>query len=494
MGEDVTPSNLVVMLTLANLGYVMADVAADGEPWRIALASHSARSHARSSRLHGMDGAPRGTAPQRAHPDADLHNARDRTSPHRHRHHLRLFRAGGQLPGVRGRPERHLHDGRVRGGSQRPVRRGRSRQRMVPRDVRRCQFHVRLDDPAVRLDHCRRERSLAPGILLLYEEKREPEKARLVLDAFWRTLKKKAVWMLVLYTMVSSITFNVNIAAKNNANFVWLNFSNVQNQIQAILENLVFLAGLGLIRRFGLDWSWRKMIWSGTLLVTIFNLLYLLIVFDVIRNPWFYMFVDVTDNFMETLNFLAGTFAIVEVSEPGFEAITYALITTANNATIPLSIVISYQFMAFFPDLNTQEGLAQDTPQVRRDFAVLTFIVEAVNLSSLLSLPMLVRQKAEAREMMKANEESSFWAKFAIISATIFLLYSTVVTFLTVAGADSYGCYKILGGPGCTEDESSIPVYCLMGACFLYCYGVNFYHTFLPILRGQRKFSFGMFF
>mmetsp|Transcript_12499 Transcript_12499/g.29505 ORF Transcript_12499/g.29505 Transcript_12499/m.29505 type:complete len:288 (-) Transcript_12499:591-1454(-) len=119
----------------------------------------------RGRRLHGMDGAPRGTAPQRAHPDADLHNARDRTSPHRHRHHLRLFRAGGQLPGVRGRPERHLHDGRVRGGSQRPVRRGRSRQRMVPRDVRRCQFHVRLDDPAVRLDHCRRERSLAPGIL-----------------------------------------------------------------------------------------------------------------------------------------------------------------------------------------------------------------------------------------------------------------------------------------------------------------------------------------
>lgn len=30
LGEDVSPSNLVVMLTLANLGYVMADVCADG--------------------------------------------------------------------------------------------------------------------------------------------------------------------------------------------------------------------------------------------------------------------------------------------------------------------------------------------------------------------------------------------------------------------------------------------------------------------------------
>ena len=150
--------------------------------------------------------------------------------------------------------------------------------------------------------------------------------------------------------------------------------------------------------------------------------------------------------------------------------------------------------MALFPDLNTQEGLAKDTPEVRRDMALLIVIVEAINISSLLSLPMLVRQKKEAKQMLEDGEESSFWAKVTIFSAVIFLLYSTIVTFMTVAGADSYGCLKILGGPGCSEDESSIPVYCLMGACFLYCYGVNFYHTYLPILRGQRKFHLGMFF
>jgi len=37
---------------------------------------------------------------------------------------------------------------------------------------------------------------------------------------------------------------------------------------------------------------------SPQLLVTFFNLLYLLIVFDVIRNPWFYAFTDVTDTFI----------------------------------------------------------------------------------------------------------------------------------------------------------------------------------------------------
>lgn len=53
-----------------------------------------------------------------------------------------------------------------------------------------------------------------PAYFLLYEEKRAAEKVTAVLGAFWQVMKRKAVWMLVLYTMISSITFNVFIAAK----------------------------------------------------------------------------------------------------------------------------------------------------------------------------------------------------------------------------------------------------------------------------------------
>ena len=150
--------------------------------------------------------------------------------------------------------------------------------------------------------------------------------------------------------------------------------------------------------------------------------------------------------------------------------------------------------MALFPELNTQESIATDTPEVRRDMALLILIVEVVNLSSLLSLPMLVRQKKEAKQMIEEGEESPFWAAFTLISVLILLLYSTVAIFMTVAGEDTYGCYKVLGGKGCSENESSIPVYCLMGAVFLFCYGVNFYHSFWPCIKGEKKFSMSMFF
>lgn len=260
------------------------------------------------------------------------------------------------------------------------------------------------------------------------------------------------------------------------------------------MESIFFLVGLGLIRKYGLGYSWRKLIWIGSMMVTFFNLLYLLIVFDVWRNPWFYIFTDVSDTFMVTLNFMAGVFCIVEVSEPGLEAITYALITTANNATIPVSSVIAYQFLALFPDLNSQEGIGQDTPSVRRQFALLILITEVINLSSLLALPMLPRQKEETRELVAEGQVSSFWGKFTLISGAVFLLYSTCVAFFTVAGANTYGCLKILGGSGCSENESSVPVYLLLGAVFLYCYGLNFYFTYWPILKGEKKWDWGMFF
>jgi len=333
-----------------------------------------------------------------------------------------------------------------------------------------------------------------PSYFMLKEEKKERIQVTKVLSDFWYTAQRRAVWQVMLYTMISSITFNVFIAAKTPANYVWVGLSTLQHQVLSIVESFIFAAGLSLIRKYCLGFSWRKMMWIGSIMVTFFNCLYLLIVYDVIRNPWFYMFTDVSDTFLYTLNFLASVFCIVEISEPGFEAITYSLITTANNAIIPLSVVISYQFMAFFPDLNTQDGIASDTPAVRNQFALLILITESINLTSLLSLPMLPRQKEETRELMENGGRSKFWAAFTLISGLLFLIYSTVVTFMTVAGADTYGCLKILGGRGCTEDESDGPVIFLMCFAFAYCYGINFYFTFWPIIKGEKKFSWGVFF
>lgn len=332
-----------------------------------------------------------------------------------------------------------------------------------------------------------------PFYVMLKEEKTPPVQFKAFMGTFWRLLKRRASWQIILYIMVSQITFGVTNAAKIPANYVWLNLTTFQNQIMVLMEKFIFFIGLNLLRKHALNSSWRKLIWAGSMLSTFFNLLYFIIVFDLWRNPWFYIFTDVSAQFMYTLNFMASLLCMVEVAEPGFESITYSLITTASNTVTPLSAVISYQFLAFFPALNSQKSIKEDTPEVRKEFATLHMLVILVNLSSLIALPMLPRQKKEVREIVESGETSTFWSYFSLISAFIFLVYSTVVTFMTVASADVYGCYKILGGGGCSADESSTPACILVGLAFLYCYGVNFTLSFLPIIRGKQKWSWSIF-
>ena len=182
-----------------------------------------------------------------------------------------------------------------------------------------------------------------PFYIMLKEEKTPRENIQGLLSSFWITMQRRAIWQIMLYSIVSNITFNVYNPAKIQANHVWLHLTTVQNQILNIMECLIFFIGLGLIRTYALNFSWRKLIWIGSIVVTIFNLMYLLIVYDIIRNPWFYMFTDVSATFIYTLNYMASGFCIVEVAEEGYEAVTYALISKYHYVLYVIFTIIFFR-------------------------------------------------------------------------------------------------------------------------------------------------------
>jgi hypothetical protein len=71
------------------------------------------------------------------------------------------------------------------------------------------------------------------------------------------------------------------------------NMTNVHRLVMVIFEKFVFFIGLNLVRKYGLNISWRKMVLVGSFLVMIFNSMYFLIIFDIWRDAWFYIFTDV---------------------------------------------------------------------------------------------------------------------------------------------------------------------------------------------------------
>jgi hypothetical protein len=86
-----------------------------------------------------------------------------------------------------------------------------------------------------------------PSYVILKEDKITAAMRKTVMQVgreFWVVMQRRAVWQVMLYTMISSITFNVYIASKSNANFVWLGLSTAQNQILNIMEAIIFAVGL----------------------------------------------------------------------------------------------------------------------------------------------------------------------------------------------------------------------------------------------------------
>ena len=216
------------------------------------------------------------------------------------------------------------------------------------------------------------------------EPKQKTTTCQTIVRDLYRTSKRQAVWQILLYTLVLGTLLGVQNAARTNANRVWLNLTTMQNTVIGILDTLLFIVALQFIRTKGLKFSWRKMLLIGKVFLLVMNFMYLLIVYDVTRNPWFYTVFSVSDEFSFLLADVVGQFPSPEIAEPGFESMTYALILTAMSISRLLSAVISQQLLSFFPALADQDSILADTPSVRHQMMSLQLVVEVINFSSLL--------------------------------------------------------------------------------------------------------------
>jgi len=333
------------------------------------------------------------------------------------------------------------------------------------------------------------------GVILTIPLREEPSNARnsftevrKTLFSMWEAAQNRAVWQLMLFTMISNTLFSISNAAKYNANFVWLELTTFQNQMVWLMESVVFVIGLSLIKHYFINTSWRKLNLIGMGIVSTMNLLYLLVIYNITRNVWFYVIFSTTESFMHTANFLVNVFCIIEVAPEGMEAVTYSLITSATAVTHPLATTVSIALLSFFPALNEQNSFSDDTPAVRNSMAALMVIVVVLNWTGLLAMPMLPRQRQETRDLVERNETSKTWAAVALTVGLCALIYSTLVTIFSARG----GCAAILGGPGCS-DGKPIGVYLAMAVIFGFCYIIPTYHVYWPIVIGKERFTWRMF-
>ena len=230
----------------------------------------------------------------------------------------------------------------------------------------------------------------------------------------------------------------------------WAKVQNMQNQLFAMGGHVLFAFGLWLVRKRFLNTSWRMMLIVPVILINLVDIpITFITVFDVVRNQYLFLDDGLITAIPNAISFIVTTYVIVEMAEPGSEALTYgALSMISNLGSNAVSTAISNGvFAAFRPAISNPANYIADTPDFRWTVAWSYFVTYACSFGSLAFLPLLPSQKDEAQHRRKTRPHSKWYAWITVGLVSIGLCYSILVDVLSMVPDTS--CLPIAGGTGC---------------------------------------------
>ena len=268
-----------------------------------------------------------------------------------------------------------------------------------------------------------------------------------------KLLQRKAFFYVMLFQFLSNLIASITTTAGGLVKNYWAGVQNLQNQLFSLVGSALFALGLWLVNKYLLNYSWRTMLFSTTVLLNVLDMPFtFLTVFNVVRNQYFYLGETVLYEVPSAANFVVATFIIVEMADEGNEGMVYGLLTTTANLGEPFGNAISNQLFGLFqPALSDSGNYIEDTGRFRSVVA-LSFVVSYLfSFLSLLALPLLPSQKAEAQRRKREWSENEGYMWFTIVLLSVCLAYSLTMNFLSLN--ESTMCLRIAGGEGCEEDE-----------------------------------------
>uniref|UniRef100_M4BK74 RxLR effector candidate protein n=1 Tax=Hyaloperonospora arabidopsidis (strain Emoy2) TaxID=559515 RepID=M4BK74_HYAAE len=264
--------------------------------------------------------------------------------------------------------------------------------------------------------------------------------------SLWLLIQNSAMVQILAYRFFSGIFDGFTVTAGDPIQRYWAKVRPLNESLFSVLGLVVFSAALYVTKRIGLGWSWRRVIiWTTVSVIVLDAIVGMLTIWNVVRSQWFWLGTPILEELPQAMNFLVSTFVVVELAEIGNEAAVYGLLTTVSNLSSPFSSCISKNVNALF-DV-TVTDIIQDTAHVRQQVTWTFVIAYIMKLLSLAWLPLLPRQKRET-QALKQRARPWLWGGVASISVFTFALVWSVTTNL-LSIFSSTACLVIAGGTGC---------------------------------------------
>lgn len=291
---------------------------------------------------------------------------------------------------------------------------------------------------------------MAPVSWIYIKESASPRQdVRMYFSECWATLQTKAMFYVVIYSLCHSIFGSLTTTAGANVTLVWAGVQNLQSQLFGVLGMAIFAVGLAMVRRYWLNKSWRKIIAFTTLLLGFIDSIFVFCtIFDVLRNQYFFLGEDVLVMVPAAARFMVTSFVVVEMSPEGKEGITYGMLTTLHNLGGPISRAISNQIFGLcFSKLSDTAMFVEDTAEFRTEVAWSYVLTYSSGLCALAFLYFLPDQKADALHRMQHWGSKPCYAKITVCVTLFAWLYAVTINLLVMFPKTS--CLPFVGGSGC---------------------------------------------
>lgn len=292
----------------------------------------------------------------------------------------------------------------------------------------------------------------------LVKEPRNPEKqlptGREYMSMCWDLLKSKACFYIILYCFLSSAIGNISTPAGGYVKTYWAGVENLQNQIFSLVGLLLFAGGLAIVKKWLLNTSWRLLLGVTIVILQLVDSVFsTLTIFDVVRNQYFYLGETVLVELPLAANFVVSTFVIVEMADDGNEGMVYGLLTTTGNLGGPVARAIGNQLYTLFqPSLSDSRNYLRDTPEFRRTVFHSFLLSYAFPVFSLFAVCyFLPNQKQETQERKKNWKKRPVYGVITLCLLAVAFTYSLTVNFLAMN--PNTMCLKFAGGDGCDDSD-----------------------------------------
>jgi len=264
----------------------------------------------------------------------------------------------------------------------------------------------------------------------------------------WELLQNKAFLFVVLYNFLSGAIGNISTTAGVLVKEKWAGVKSLQNQMFSLFGNVLFAGGLWLVKRCFLNSSWRTMIAVTAVFLNLVDMFFsTLTIFDVVRNQYFYLGETVLVEVPSAANFVVSTFVVVEMADDGNEGLVYGLLTTAANLGGPFAQAIANQLFGFFrPALSDEKHYIEDTPEFRKTVFFSFMLSYGFSFASLACLYFLPSQKEEAQRRKLRWPRRKLYGTIAVVLVGVALFYSIFVGVLSML--PSTMCWRLAGGSG----------------------------------------------